>query len=552
MKLSNFERHIDQTIIARGFDYYQHHHIVDQECQGDGEYVFWVEGSDIYEVVVKINKKGTIVHSFCDCPYDFGPVCKHQVAAFYALADKIKEKTSAEGRGMEKSTPTLKEVLQSLSKERLIAIIEDIARNDRVLKDKIMLNYSQGYGDELNQCKRYLKTIVRKYRGGENGFIVYDEAYTFAQELSALTKKIKDTDSPIVALEMALLVLKEAIQALEYADDSDGYIGEVATDMIEIIRDKVDHARKEQPECTDEMFRLLLQQCDHSVMVEWDDFRFDILRICADFADCKTYRERLRKKIRRMLEQAESDYTRKELLHVLFDLIQTYDSEEEAAQFITAHLRYPSFRKICIKRYLQEENYTAVIDLALEGERQDKDYKGLVIEWKKIRYHAYQKLEWQQEQEKLARELFLDGEFEYYRELKALHSGQQKELYRELIQALKQDLSWHHKTLYLRLIETERDTDELMAYVRQNPASVEKYASLLVKEFRHEVIKIYQAFIHEKAKTAMNRKNYRDVCQTVQSFGRIAGKTAQNDIIHALRTLYKRKPAFLDELNKIK
>ncbi len=52
--------------------------------------------------------------------------------------------------------------------------------------------------------------------------------------------------------------------------------------------------------------------------------------------------------------------------------------------------------------------------MALEGEKQDKQYAGLVSNWKKIRYIAYKELLLKEEQEKLAKELLLAGDFEYY------------------------------------------------------------------------------------------------------------------------------------------
>jgi len=48
-----------------------------------------------------------------------------------------------------------------------------------------------------------------------------------------------------------------------------------------------------------------------------------------------------------------------------------------------------------------------VIDLALEGERKDKEYAGLVSKWKKVRYIAYKELSLKAEQEKLARRKYV-------------------------------------------------------------------------------------------------------------------------------------------------
>ena len=49
----------------------------------------YIIGSEDYEVVVEMGDHGEIIYSECDCPYDFGPVCKHEVAAYFQLFDML-------------------------------------------------------------------------------------------------------------------------------------------------------------------------------------------------------------------------------------------------------------------------------------------------------------------------------------------------------------------------------------------------------------------------------------------------------------------------------
>ncbi|WP_373482573.1 SWIM zinc finger domain-containing protein [Acetobacterium sp.] len=45
--------------------------------QGERDYLFTVAGTDVYQVFVKFDDQGEITQTGCDCPYDFGPICKH-------------------------------------------------------------------------------------------------------------------------------------------------------------------------------------------------------------------------------------------------------------------------------------------------------------------------------------------------------------------------------------------------------------------------------------------------------------------------------------------
>lgn len=69
MNIHHFESGISGTVLDKGYNYYVEGHVIDIYHQGDHEYIIQVEGSDDYEVVVKLNEEGTIIYSRCDCPY---------------------------------------------------------------------------------------------------------------------------------------------------------------------------------------------------------------------------------------------------------------------------------------------------------------------------------------------------------------------------------------------------------------------------------------------------------------------------------------------------
>lgn len=65
-------------------------------------------------------------------------------------------------------------------------------------------------------------------------------------------------------------------------------------------------------------------------------------------------------------------------------MIEEYGTQAEAERFIKENINIVSFREQLINICFKDKSYYQVIELALEGEKQDKQYTGLVLKWKKI------------------------------------------------------------------------------------------------------------------------------------------------------------------------
>ena len=92
MNLNDFEKHIDSVIIERGFDYYEDGYVTEITELKKNVWSAVVEGTGIYRVKVSINS-GRIISSKCSCPFDMGPVCKHEVAVYYTIRDGANRKS---------------------------------------------------------------------------------------------------------------------------------------------------------------------------------------------------------------------------------------------------------------------------------------------------------------------------------------------------------------------------------------------------------------------------------------------------------------------------
>ena len=134
MNIEDFEDHVDKVILGRGYDYYQDGHILELYEQQEGTYIFEIEGTEDYQVVVQLEKDEEIVYSYCNCPYDYGTVCKHEVAAYFRLREYL---DGEEKEKKLKKKQNIGEVLNTLTKEQLIQVLLPIIKKDNTLEEKI-------------------------------------------------------------------------------------------------------------------------------------------------------------------------------------------------------------------------------------------------------------------------------------------------------------------------------------------------------------------------------------------------------------------------------
>lgn len=168
-------------------------------------------------------------------------------------------------------------------------------------------------------------------------------------------------------LETAILVLEEGIAAFQYADDSDGDIGQIIDRTMLLIKEKVESLADAGQSEHVALFDRLIQVNQRNIFDGWSDFQMAWLHLCAEFGDIPELRGRLRRvvelEMKSLQDQADSNYTQEALLGILYRLIVEHR----------------------------------------EGEQKDKEYPGLVSKWKLAKYKAFKGLHRVEEQRQLAR-----------------------------------------------------------------------------------------------------------------------------------------------------
>lgn len=142
----------------------------------------------------------------------------------------------------------------------------------------------------------------------------------FTREMGEAFEKAGNTDNPLLAVDIALLLMEEAIEAFGYADDSDGDIGVMAEEALELVGEIAEESRDLDVEQRQRVFEKLMERSDGEIFEGWDEFRIGLLRICAGFADVEALRNKLRMKIEQLISQnagnEHKDYSNEGMLSI--------------------------------------------------------------------------------------------------------------------------------------------------------------------------------------------------------------------------------------------
>ena len=258
IRLSDFEQQIDPAILKRGYGYFKKGYVTEVEDLGCGDYEATVEGSDIYTVNLHID--GDEVTGYeCDCPYDWGPVCKHVAAVLFYLKNNltVKEVHARKEKQVkpEKESEAVQfgKLLDTITPEELKMFFRDLCSNDkRIRRSFIAKHISLLYPESKElydiQVKKLVKTYTDRY-----GIIGYHELSCLGADVNEMVDEARqcvETGKIQRALYMTEAIIEGLYEAINIADDSSGEIGECMEGAFEVLADLANTDMDEMPGCS--------------------------------------------------------------------------------------------------------------------------------------------------------------------------------------------------------------------------------------------------------------------------------------------------------------
>ncbi len=567
MNLDDFEEQIEPVIVERGYEYFLDDLVDGPELINEGEWLARVYGSETYGVEIRTDPKDSrsIREWRCDCPYEYGPVCKHVVAVLYAMAGKGQPVQDSSG-SKKKPTPKdkIREIFKSTTEEELREFILSCIKSIDGFENRFLGHFADRLSEEPAQQYRNIIRNYAKAAGGRHGFIDYRSAPTFTRPLWDLNQKadeLLNAGHTKESMALCQILVEEVAGVIGQMDDSDGGAGEVVLQAFDTL---VSIATDAVSEINEELFEWCMSEF---LQQKYNEFGFessflDLLpKLVSNDVQEKSFFDLLDRQMKREKEKQWSDFGVTQLIKTKIDYLQRQNREQEVLELLKAHNRFPDFRVQLVDKAIEEKNFETAKNFCQEGIHiaKEQGHPGVITRWQEKLFQIARLEDDIPEMRKWSETLFFKSynSMQWYSALKATYSKKEwTEKCEELINRLKipnQRGGYVNSGLLAQIFTEENYTSRLLELVQQNAHDiyfVDQYANVLQKEFAYELPELYEQGIREVARQT-GRKQYRQLTGWLRKMKKLPyGDERAYILFTQLLDEYKNRPAMKQEFEK--
>ncbi|AQY52267.1 hypothetical protein PWEIH_09201 [Listeria weihenstephanensis FSL R9-0317] len=528
ISLADFENFVPKKILECGQDYFERNKVFNLE-KGDGDsFEAFVAGTNMYYVSIDLDADNHIIKSTCDCPHDSELFCKHEIAVFYQILDY--------------QSGVIKKVLQSWDKAQLVdklytLLITHPELQAGLVEKKKKVETVKLEGTEEFYAKQIKKAISDTM--GQDDFIRWNllpEALLGVYATLDAAKNALETGDFVFAVKLALLAQRESTRMIQFADDSNGEIFDVALEVAELVDSLILHKPEIPIADHKTLFNILMQEGSRKLYEDWPDPAYACYTWSIQFCDSAAQRKRLEQKVASL----DSEYydPKPELLVAI---MLKFGEENEAYEYMYAHREKSEFLRRLLDRAKKDGNYQEMARLLEEIDYSDS-YSS---KWLADRLYVYENLE---DLEKICDTLmwqYIHGNSLSYEKLKSRCADW--ESYRQrVLEAYKQV---PYSSTYSHFLQQEGLSEALLAYCQKQPERVELYFGDLVTDYYEEAHQLYYDWAEKPLTNNPNRSSYRTVAHLLRSYQKEAGREFAVKLADKIRDKYPRRTALFEEIS---
>lgn len=560
--LIEFERFIDESVLKRGRAYFNKGLVTRCEEITPGKYEAVVAGTEDYTVRLNLTN-GIIAECLCDCPYDMGPICKHIVAVCFHLRQDSPNLKKTDTRSNRSRKPAKRKtiadqanaLLEKITHDELKQFTREAVERDRSFREMFLSSFvARDTGESKASYAKRVKAILRS-ASDRHGFIGWHSSGQVWADVSRLldsAQKQIEAQNYMSAVYICTAVMEQMTAALQYADDSNGSIGDCIRFAFDVL---FNTAGLPLPE---EVRLHIADYCftafDKQLYDGWD-WHTGMLQLASMLLETE---EELQLLLARTERAGRSDFEVEQAESIAYQALLKIRGEIEAQAYLEQHISNPSLRRKAIENNLKKKRYDHARSLAQDGvEYNQRKRPGLVQEW----YDWLLKIaQAQRDRENIiiyARMLFIDGfrhEQDYYQLMKQ-HVAQDK--WTNFVEKLIGDVATKPlgypaariAEIYIR----EGWYDRLLEMVKTSPSldALERYEKYLKKDYADELAIFYADAVLRYVRDNTGRQHYKTAAKFLRRIKKLGFPDKANQIVETLRIEYPQRRALQEELDLV-
>ncbi|MDD6043819.1 MAG: SWIM zinc finger family protein [Eubacteriaceae bacterium] len=543
-------------ILNRGWDYYETGSVTSLSKTETG-YRATVEGSNDYDVEIEVCDN-EVVDMYCDCPYaEDGNFCKHMAAVLYQIEAGHNPPELPKNNLYDLKTE-LKDVISGIDESELRHMLLQLALKDNTLQNHILINYAEQISpSQMSRMSHEVEMIARQH-SDRTGYVDYYQAMAYVQDMDQFlcenVQSLIDKNLLMQAFELTNVVFHTI--GNQDIDDSDGGITYVANSCYECWKEILDRATEEE---RNQMYCWFNEHRRNYVFDYLEDYVSDFL--LNEFHDPAL----LLKQMQIIDEQIEhatestgfervyfSYYGYESAILKRLQIMKELNySSDEISKYRQRFRHFSAIRELEIQEHLDCKEYEKAIEVLKESKELDNEYAGLVSKYSNQLIHIYQSTGQKEEYKKeLIFQVFScrQDDLQNVKLLKEQCDADEWCSFRQQIINAKSCLG-----IIYSFLEFEEQYDMLLQMIVDSGSVylLDMYEKVLKRKYPDTVRDIYAKFIRRYAATASNRKAYQALMPYMKKIRKYpGGEDLANQIAQEWKSVYRRKPAMMDELRK--
>ena len=432
--------------------------------------------------------------------------------------------------------------LENMNKEELLDFLEEYAANDAKFANAVNVRFGKPeFEKELNRLGKTIDDALdgaSDYRRhGGWGYISVDTGDIFAE----IEQRVQQGHIRLAFAE-AVLMYRKLLEVFEYQEECE--IADEAEDCIDFMSEIADKA------VVSEDKEYIFNECIALSNLDEGkncgaDYEGKLLKIAAKFVTPEN-----KAQLEKAINLFDVEWRREEFALIRLEIIGKLEGEKSAAAFIAENLRFPKIREIAFEKAVTCGNFEEAECLCVDALSVDERSFG-ISHWLYKLYSVHEMMENTEKMAETAEKILLRGDLKYYDVVKTLLERQAvwNKSYPELLRKCESKLFYSG---YAEILAKENEYDLLLEQVKKHPELIYGYGKLLAEKYPADICSVFIGQIKKEAESANKRESYNLVCSHISCFAESGYTEEATDMTTRLKLEYKRKPAFVDELNKVK